>query len=174
MKANPSFTTFTGKLFYPFNPIVKDINIIDIAHSLSNLCRFTGHSKYFYSVAQHYCYACDLASNENKLEALCHDFSEAYLNDINSAVKPLLSNYKKIEENLEHLLAKKFKFRFPYPLEVKNKNKDDIDNKLLYTELDQLMNYPNKKGYSFKIKYWSPKKAEKELLKRFYTLTNNK
>ena len=175
---NPYIRTFTGKKFYPLNPRPQDICIEDIAHSLSQICRFTGHTKFPYWVGQHCCYAFDLASKENKLEALGHDFSETYFSDVASPIKPLLKNYKEIEENLERCIARKFKFRFPYPLEVKDPmTKFDIDTRLLHTEMKQLMNgcsYDENMCYDFKIKYWSPQKTEKELLKRFYSLTNNK
>ena len=34
---------FSGILFNPAEPRIEDIHITDIAHSLSRLCRFTGH-----------------------------------------------------------------------------------------------------------------------------------
>ncbi len=176
MKNNPYIRTFTGKKFYPLNPRPQDVDIYDIAHALSNICRFTGHTKFFYSVGQHVCYACDLASHENKFPALGHDFSETYFSDIASPIKPLLKNYKQIEEKLEICIAKKFGFQYPYPWEVKNEEKNDIDTRLLHTEMKQLMKdcvYDEDMCYKFKITYWSPQRAERELLKRFYLLTKN-
>ena len=46
-------TTYTGKLFDPTNPNIDGIDIVDIAHALSLLCRGNGHVKHFYSVGQH-------------------------------------------------------------------------------------------------------------------------
>ena len=43
-------TTVTGKHFYPLNPNPQDIDIEDIAHALSLICRANGHFKYFYPV----------------------------------------------------------------------------------------------------------------------------
>ena len=40
-------TTVTGKHFYPLNPNPKDIDIEDIAHALSLICRANGHFKHF-------------------------------------------------------------------------------------------------------------------------------
>lgn len=45
--------TYSGKKFEPLNPSIDSIDIIDIAHSLSMICRFNGHSQRFYSVAEH-------------------------------------------------------------------------------------------------------------------------
>ena len=51
--AGPCIETATG-IYFNFNdPVVEDISILDIAHSLSNQCRFTGHTSEFYSVAEH-------------------------------------------------------------------------------------------------------------------------
>jgi len=48
-----SIRTFTGKKFWPLAPIGNDLDIEDIAHALSLVCRFTGHTYCFYSVADH-------------------------------------------------------------------------------------------------------------------------
>jgi hypothetical protein len=45
--------TFSGINFYPMDPRPEDIRIEDIAHALSNQCRFSGHVAVFHSVAQH-------------------------------------------------------------------------------------------------------------------------
>ena len=45
--------TFTGKKFSPLEPRREDIDILDIAHSRSMQCRFNGHCRQFYSVAEH-------------------------------------------------------------------------------------------------------------------------
>ena len=45
--------TYSGKKFYPLDPRPEDIDIRDIAHALSLNCRFNGHCRCFYSVAEH-------------------------------------------------------------------------------------------------------------------------
>ena len=80
-------TTVSGIHFYPLNPNPDDIDISDIAHALSLICRANGHFKYFYSVAQH-CIACAEEAIERgyslevTLGCLLHDASEAYLCDV--------------------------------------------------------------------------------------------
>ncbi|TAM99321.1 MAG: phosphohydrolase, partial [Rhizobiaceae bacterium] len=45
--------THSGKPFYPARPAPSDIDILDIAHALSMTCRYGGHARRFYSVAEH-------------------------------------------------------------------------------------------------------------------------
>ena len=45
--------TYTGIMFDPIVPESEKIDIVDIAHALSMLCRGNGHMKHFYSVGQH-------------------------------------------------------------------------------------------------------------------------
>jgi hypothetical protein len=45
--------TFTGRQYWPLDPREGDVYIEDIAHALSLQCRFTGHCRSFYSVAEH-------------------------------------------------------------------------------------------------------------------------
>lgn len=55
--ARPTFgtwiQTFTGKRFDFLAPHEDDVDLEDIAHSLSMQCRFNGHGRVFYSVAEH-------------------------------------------------------------------------------------------------------------------------
>ena len=73
--------TLTGKKFYPLNPTLDSIDIIDIAGALSKMCRFGGHCNKFYSISEHCWHLSYKASPPNRLAALMHDASEAYLVD---------------------------------------------------------------------------------------------
>ena len=115
--------TFTGIYMNVFEPTPEMICIEDIAHALSNQCRFGGHLPEFYSVAQHSTRCCDAAIPKYKIEALLHDASEAYLLDIPSPIKKNLSNYHEIEHRLMMLIAEKFKFNYPLSDEVKELDK---------------------------------------------------
>ncbi len=82
--------TYTGKQFWPLDPRPEEVCIEDIAHALSNICRFTGHCRHFYSVAQHSLFVSRHLPDELKLAGLLHDAAEAYLADIARPVKPFI------------------------------------------------------------------------------------
>jgi len=87
--------TYTGRKFYPLDPNPEDVCIEDIAHALSLKCRFNGHCKQFYSVAEHSVRVSNLASQfvtpqcsaRTALLGLLHDAGEAYLPDICRPIK---------------------------------------------------------------------------------------
>jgi hypothetical protein len=74
--------TFSGVQMHPLDPRPEDVRIDDIAHALSNLCRFTGHTRTFYSVAQHSVLVSRNVPPPAALLGLLHDAAEAYLSDI--------------------------------------------------------------------------------------------
>lgn len=98
--------TYTGKLFHIENPV--NIDIEDIAHSLSMQCRYTGHSSRFYSVAEHSVLVSYIVDSKFAKSALLHDASEAYISDISSPFKPLLENYKELEDRIMLSVADTF------------------------------------------------------------------
>src|SRR5690606_28894528 len=117
MKTENLFTpncirTHSGNYIDVLNPNPDLIDINDIAHSLSMQCRFGGHTKVFYSVAQHSVECAKRVSPEFQLAALLHDASEAFLLDIPSPIKHRLTNYKEIENTLMQVIAKKFSFQW--------------------------------------------------------------
>ncbi len=105
--------TFTGKEFYFNEPTVDMVDITDIAQALSNLCRYSGHVKKFYSVAEHSSILSWLVydktgSAKKALGALLHDASEAYLVDIPRPIKPYLVGYEEMELGIESVIQEKF------------------------------------------------------------------
>ena len=60
--------TYSGKKFWPMAPRAEDLDIVDIAHALSNNCRYTGHVRKFYSVAQHSVLASQLVPEEHAMK----------------------------------------------------------------------------------------------------------
>ena len=114
--------THSGRVFRPLAPEQDSICIEDIAHALSMLCRFSGHTREFYSVAQHSVYVgravwersrgedpgCDAA--ELVFAALMHDASEAYCVDVPRPIKrlPELAGYREIEARVEAAINQRF------------------------------------------------------------------
>jgi len=131
-----SIITYTGRLFWPLDPRLEDINALDICHALSNQCRFTGHTIMFYSVAEHSCRVHDNLPQEHKLAGLLHDASEAYLMDLARPVKEqdAMELFRTAEENIMKLVAEKFNFEYPYSKEIYK-----ADKILLNTEYRDLM-----------------------------------
>ncbi|MCI6997248.1 MAG: phosphohydrolase [Eubacterium sp.] len=108
-----TMNTFSGKVFDPMEMTTDDVELQDIAHALSMLCRGGGHLKFFYSVGQHSinCAREALArgwSRKLALACLLHDASEAYISDIIRPVKVHLSNYLVIEEQIMDTILKKY------------------------------------------------------------------
>ncbi len=105
----PTILTLNGAFFDYRAPEQHQFAIDEIAHALANLCRFTGHTRSFYSVAQHSVLVCDLAPPEHRLEALLHDAHEAYVGDVNSPLKSLLPMYREVEARCEAALRRQFR-----------------------------------------------------------------
>lgn len=90
--------TASGKRFDLFEPDADMIDPRDISHSLAHLCRFNGHTREFYSVAQHSCIVAELVPEEHKLAALLHDAPEAYLGDMTRPLKQWISTFQHFED----------------------------------------------------------------------------
>jgi hypothetical protein len=162
--------TYSGKKLFPLNPDEKDICIEDIAHALAMQCRFTGHTKYHYSIAQHSVLVSLHCGPVDARFGLMHDGSEAYLCDIASPIKhdPAFSKYCEIEKHLQSIIYTKFGLIGNEPLGVKK-----ADLRMLATEARDLI-IPIKEKWNlveppfdFKIQKMYPEEAEKLFLNRF-------
>lgn len=118
-----SISTVSGRFYDLLRPGEYDYDVEEIAHALSNLCRYTGHTNRFYSVAEHSVLVSRLVPVELSLCGLLHDASEAFLGDVSSPLKRLLPDYKRIEENVEEAIAAHFQIPYPYPEEVHEADK---------------------------------------------------
>src|SRR5574338_583623 len=168
--------TYSGRRFNPLNPYVNAIVIQDIAHSLSMQCRFSGHVKKFYSVAQHcvsVSYICDSA---DALWGLLHDASEAYLVDIPRPLKHSgkFNAYLEFEDKMQKAICKRFSLPEIEPDSVKK-----ADKILLATEARDLMSPLHKdwqqpeEPLPFKIDPLPQQEAKDLFVKRFYQLINS-
>lgn len=131
--------TFSGVDFWFLDPTEDMVKIEDIAHSLSMQCRYNGHIKHFYSVAEH-CVNCSLLVDpEFALQALLHDASEAYLSDLPSPVKLNLPEYYKLESVVTAAIARKFGLP---PEKEWSKQVKEADKRMLIAEALKLMPNP--------------------------------
>ena len=126
----------SGRTINPLDPNIKDITIEDISHALSNMCRFAGHTRKFYSVAEHSIRVSKEVPANQAFRALMHDASEAYLVDIPRPIKYALfgDQYRVIEENLMEKIGAKFNFDPEMTPEIKR-----ADDALLAQEARDLM-----------------------------------
>lgn len=108
--------TLDGGAFYVLQPDVNLINVDTIATCLSKTCRFKGHCRGFYSVAQHSLLVESLVKTpELKLPALLHDAHEVYsgFGDVASPIKKLPEIREfldTVENNIDFVIAEYFNF----------------------------------------------------------------
>ena len=113
----PWIQTLTGHPFPILSATSADIRFPEIAEALSKICRFNGHCRGFYSVAQHSVLVADIVQadtgatpytddgREMLLYALLHDAHEAYISDIITPVKQALGMDRAITEATDRLDA---------------------------------------------------------------------
>jgi hypothetical protein len=106
--------TYAGRMVDLLRPDPEQIELIDIAHALARITRFTGHGDQCFTVAQHSVMVHDLARVP---WALLHDAAEAYIGDVSSPLKvalrtlaftSALSDFDIIENNWQHAVSIRF------------------------------------------------------------------
>ena len=167
--------TISGTAFHFLDPQPDEIFVGDIAWSLSNQCRYTGHVTDFYSVAEHCVLLYDYAKKHNLGDKkflrtlLMHDASEAYLTDIARPIKAHIPDYKKLEVRIEQAVADKYDLIYPYPQLVR-----DLDTRILMDEREQVMNPSDNvwgvvaEPLGVPISYLNPLEARSEYMQRFH------
>jgi len=175
----PYLQTVSGRWVNPFDPDPDQFDIADIARALGNLCRFGGHSRAFYSVAQHSVIVADLVEQrggdaEDVFAALMHDAAEAYLGDMPHPLKhrsPLGAAFKAAEEHLEQALRERFGIKADVP-EIKR-----ADRALLATERRAFSaedwHWPELEGIEplgLELTAWPPDEAARVFAQRYAEL----
>lgn len=163
--------TFTGGQCFPLDPKPEQIRIEDIAHALSNMCRFAGHTRRFYSVAEHSVRVARCVPPADALAGLLHDATEAYLVDVPRPIKGHLAGYRAIEARLNAVIMARFGLPAELPASVHH-----ADNVVLATEARDLMNRHEGRWEALPdplpraIVPWTTRRAEQKFLAAFYRL----
>ncbi|MDE7222967.1 MAG: hypothetical protein K2O34_04205 [Acetatifactor sp.] len=129
--------------FDPAEPERDKIDVRDIAHALSMICRGNGHVKTFFSVGQH-CIHCALEAEARGysprliLACLLHDASECYMSDVPRPIKGAMPWYKEVEERLLEQVY--IKYLGTALTDEEEEQVKQIDNDMLYYDLLNLLN----------------------------------
>lgn len=168
--------TFVGEMFDVFNPDPGKIQVKDIAHSLSMICRYGGHTREFYSVAEHSVlmsrYFGERGEYDLARAALLHDATEAYMGDLIRPMKVRMPEYRTTEDILQQVIFLRFGLPPEIPLEVKQADLNIVvDEKaaLLYdvpwgTVTDHMP------PLGVDIRCWFPNRAEQEWFNTYWGL----
>ena len=172
--SGPTILLRSGNYFDLQDPSASRFEVTDIAHALSNICRFTGHTKQFYSVAEHSVLCSYLVPHEDRMIALMHDAAEAFIGDVSPPLKKLLPDYKAIERGVEEHVFSTLGLPYPFPASVKK-----ADRIMLHLEQSQLMHNEHRwegteDGGSLPagqyLRCCTPAVAMSEFMARFYKL----
>lgn len=167
--------TYTGRQFYPLDPRPEDVDVTDIAHALSMQCRYNGHVRKFYSVAEHCVLISGLVDPEHAFWALLHDATEAYVGDMVRPLKLHMPQYRDVEDRVMLAIAERFGLDPQMPAEVKA-----ADSRILLDERAALMGDPagdwqvDGEPFGVRIEAWPPASAREEYLHRFAELAEKK
>lgn len=168
----PTILLSSGEYFDFLAPEQSVFTIEDIARGLSNICRFAGHCRQFYSVAQHSVYVSQIVPPEHAFPALMHDAVEFVVGDVSKPLKDLLPEYRSIEKRIETVVLSRFGIETPLHPSIK-----EADVVMLATEQRQLMRNRDDWDYTrgrqpldMFIPYMAPDKARGFFLRRFREL----
>jgi len=168
--------TYTGRAVdvLAFQP--SDVDIDDIAHHLSMLCRYNGAVSRFYSVAEHCVLLSHAVAPENALWALLHDATEAYVGDMVWPLKNEIPEFEVIEDHIMSAITAWAGIVPAQPDEVR-----EYDRRIVLDERAALMREPErpwsalegKAPLGLTIHGWFPDRAEWEYRSRFCQLTTH-
>lgn len=167
--------TFTGRKFWPLDPLAEEVFVEDIAHALALTCRFGGHSRRFYSVAHHSVLVSQACAPTDAMWGLLHDSAEAYAGDVIRPIKhgcEAGSRFCRVEERILEVIARRFGLSMPIPVSVRR-----ADEIVLATECRDVMGGERAGKWALDhapsdnlITPWSAEESEHAFLARFAEL----
>lgn len=146
--------TFSGRQYWPLDPRADEVDVQDIAHHLSMLCRYCGACLQFWSVAEHSVGVLaviegDMRRNlrgvdfdhpfarKFRLAALLHDAPEAYCHDLIRPIKRCVHGYDQVEAANADAIA--IALGLPLLSEIDASRIKLADNAMLLAEQEVLM-----------------------------------
>lgn len=155
----------------------EDVNPLDIAHALSQICRYTGHTNRFYSVGEHcilvHDYMMSVGHSEQEcLDGLMHDSDECYLVDLPSPIKHYINGFgdafKAAAKEIQKVIAVRFHLTYPEPPIIKEYDVRLRENELttLFPRLDSVHRHFYGDQLPVTIRNLSPVETEFEFLCR--------
>lgn len=102
--------TASGLRFDLENPDPERVALTDIAAALSQINRYTGHTRRPYSVAEHSIVVSHMVPSADAFAGLMHDAHEAYIGDMAAPLKrmPELAGYREVEARIESVVLGRF------------------------------------------------------------------
>lgn len=168
--------TYTGRMFDLNHPTPDMVDPIDVAHALSNLCRFNGHTEDHYSVAQHSVIVSYHVPEYLALAGLLHDAAEAYVGDVAKPLKNMLVSYAAIEDRVRCAVAERFGVPVGYmetmPVAVADVRALVTERRDLLGEPPRDWDLPSAEPFERRIEPWSARQAKVEFLVRLEELAS--
>jgi hypothetical protein len=168
--------TYSGRRFLPLAPKSSDIELADVAHGLAMTCRYGGHARRFYSVAEHCVLVSENVDQRFAREALLHDSAEAYIGDMIRPLKhqPEMAEFRRAEAGIERAVFERFGI---ISTDESHAVVKLVDERILIDEINALMPDPSMyvelraiKPLGITIHAWSPQQAEAAYILRYREL----
>lgn len=141
--------TFSGQFVDVSNPRIDSIKLEDIAHALSQICRYGGHCRTFYSVAEHSVAVSKRMERRGcavwrQFAGLHHDDTEYVLGDVPRPTKPLFGpRYAELSLLMDQIICDYLNMGRPYdrliPSDFHARDVKDADNWMLFVEARHLL-----------------------------------
>lgn len=181
MERKPTIPTYTGRTVDLTRPEEADVVVEDVAHGLSNLCRYCGQCGGFYSVGEHSLLVTQIGQlvfgetrPERLLAYLTHDASEAYLGEVTAALKSLLPDYRELEARWERAIRGKLGVAWDADLERDVGRADrlsrELEKRVLFNNLGELSPELSPHAEKLTVHRWPPLPVERVFLLEYGSL----
>lgn len=166
----------SGNYYHFETPHQTKVELEDIAHALSNICRFGGHTRTFYSVSEHSIHVSHLVPKHLALYGLLHDAHEAYVGDMPTPLKNLCFDYRGVEARAESHVWEAFGLKSLQWDDLQALSKADLQ--MLRHEKENALHCRDEwaivegvEKVDVQLEFWNPQRAKAEFIKRYMELT---